>query len=265
MKIDNSSIIFKNSAFIKEQYKFHMLLKMFESKDNLFYSDEESYIIGRSNKGLPIWIWTIENISEEKVNEIKETLKIFLSNGINKITCKKELYDLLSKYFENTSNSSEMGFLICEQLNEVKNSEGYLDKPNYGDKMQLAKYWIEDCKESSNEIVSMTEALEEVDYWLDNDNFFVWRNNEGKAVSTVSIDIMNNQAKLTHVFTAKDERCKGYCTTIVHEITEKILKHHLVPILYTNNKVESNHVYNKVGYKNYGTLVNFIITCDEII
>ena len=268
MRIDSKSIIFKKDEFLKDQYKYHMLLKMFESNENYIVSDEENYIIGRSNKGLPVWIWTKDDISQSKILELEEALNEFLIDKENSITCKKELYDALVNNYPNTANYFEMGFLMCNKLNEVKKSEGYLDRPNYGDKMLLARYWIDERKESSNEIIIMTEALEEVDYWLDSDNFFVWRNPQGKVVATVSIDIMNNQAKLTHVYTAKDERCKGYCTTLVHEVTEKILKHNLVPVLYNNNKVASTHAYHKVGYEDCGNLINFTIKIekqDEII
>ena len=109
----------------------------------------------------------------------------------------------------------------------------------------------------------MTEALEEVEYWLDKDNFYVWRNTLGKAVATASYDIMNDQAKLTNVYTAKDERCKGYCTSLVSEITAMILKQNLIPLLYTNNKIASNHAYHKVGYEEKGSLISMTITIDK--
>ena len=265
MKINRDSKVFQKLIFLKEQYEFHLLLKMFWFKEHLFHSDEETYIIGRGSPGYPIWIWTKDNIEHQKVQDLEEDLQSFISHGVNNITCKKELYKFLANDYDNVSEYSEIGFLICKKLNEINKSNGYIDKPDYGDKMTLAKYWIEERKESTGEIVSMTDALQEADYWLEEENFYVWRNNTGKVVSTASFDVMYNQAKITNVYTAKEERNKGYCTSLVYEVSKLILENNLVPILYTNNKEASKHAYHKVGFEQSGSLVNFTITKDEII
>ena len=261
MKINRDSRIFQKLVFLKEQYEFHLLLKMFWFENHLFNSDEESYIIGRGSPGYPIWIWTKDNIEHQKVQDIEEDLQSYLKPGINNITCKKELYDYLVKDYDKVSEYSEMGFLICKNLNEVKKSDGYMDKPDYRDKMLLAKYWVEERKDDG-EIIQMTDALQEADYWINEENFYVWRNSTGKVVATASFDVMCNQAKITNVYTAKDERNKGYCTSLVSEVTRLILENNLVPILYTNNKEASKHAYSKVGFEQSGSLVNFTITKD---
>ena len=261
MQINRDSKIFQKLIFLKEQYKFHLLLKMFWYDEHLFHSDEETYIIGRGSPGYPIWIWTKDNINHSKVQDIEEDLQVFLKPGENNITCKKELYDYLVKGYDKISEYSEMDFLVCKKVNEVHKSVGYIDKPDYGDKMLLAKYWIEERKEA-NEIIQMTDALQMVDYWLDQENFYVWRNNTGKVVATASFDVMCNQAKITNVYTAKDERNKGYCTSLIYEIAKMILDNNLIPILYTNNIEASKHAYSKVGFELDGSLGNFTITID---
>lgn len=260
MVISRDSRIFQKLVFLKEQYEFHLLLKMFWFENHLFNSDEESYIIGRGSPGYPIWIWTIDNIEHQKVQDIEGDLQQYLKPGVNNITCKKELYPYLANDYDKVSEYTEMGFLICKKINEVQKSDGYIDKPDYGDKMTLAKYWIEEQKESTGEIIQMTDALQEAEYWLDEENFYVWRNSTGKVVATASFDVMCNQAKITNVYTAKDERNKGYCTSLIYEVTKLILDNNLVPILYTNNKEASKRAYHKVGFEQSGTLVNFTIT-----
>lgn len=260
MVISRDSRIFQKLVFLKEQYEFHLLLKMFWFENHLFNSDEESYIIGRGSPGYPIWIWTIDNIEHQKVQDIEGDLQQYLKPGVNNITCKKELYPYLANDYDKVSEYTEMGFLICKKINEVQKSDGYIDKPDYGDKMTLAKYWIEEQKESTGEIIQMTDALQEAEYWLDEENFYVWRNSTGKVVATASFDVMCNQAKITNVYTAKDERNKGYCTSLIYEVTKLILDNNLVPILYTNNKEASKRAYHKVGFEQSGSLVNFTIT-----
>jgi hypothetical protein len=51
-----------------------------------------------------------------------------------------------------------------------------------------------------------------VDKWLKDEKFYVWRNEQVKAVSLV---IYTTESHLFHVFTPKEEICKGYYTTLV--------------------------------------------------
>jgi hypothetical protein len=127
--------------------------------------------------------------------------------------------------------------------------------------MVIAKYWYDNCLElypSRN--MTFLEALQEMDEWLNDDKMFVWRNPDRKVVAMAKYSVINDQAKITHVFTPKEERHRGYCTSLVHEITKEILSCHLVPILYTDyNFEESNRTYKKIGYEDNGFLVNFNI------
>lgn len=246
----------ENSDFQKEKYKYNLLYKMLLSKDKLFYSNQE-YVLGRSSNKTPTWVWTKDNLSYEKVLEVEELLRKYYLSEETSLTCKKELYEYLKRDF-NVRDYFEMGFLVCHKLKDVKLSDGYMDRPNYSDKTLLAKYWQNSCKEQDNLDLTYEECLEEVSNWLNSDTFYVWRNKLGKVVSMANYSVVSNMAKVSHVYTPDEERCKGYCTSLVYELTKKLLEKGLVPLLYTNyNYKPSNHTYKKVGYESEGYLVNF--------
>lgn len=67
-----------------------------ESKTLQLYSDEENYVICRGAEGLPTWIWTRDNMDINLLPEIKQSMKLYLTDREkDKFTCKKELYNLL--------------------------------------------------------------------------------------------------------------------------------------------------------------------------
>ena len=152
-----------------------------------------------------------------------------------------------------------MGFLLCKKLNDVEKANGFIDHVKYSDKTLVAKYWQDNSKEMDyQEELTYEEALEEVSKWLDDEHYFVWRNNEGRAVSLGCYGTDNGLAKVSHVYTPLEERCKGYCQNLVYEVTKKLLEEGLTPVLYTDLHYEaSNHTYKKVGYEDRGYLVNF--------
>lgn len=252
--------LLQNPKFNKDKYKFHLFYKM-TGEDSLFLGDNMTFCLGRGKEGLPTWVWTEDNLSLEKVKEVEELLKLYyLESEENKFTCKKELYNYLKTDLEGLTDYFEMGFLQCEKLNHINLSTGHLDKPNYGDKTTLARFWQDNQKEMEGEDLSFAEALETANYFLDDDKFYVWRNSEGKAVSMGCYTVTANQAKVSHVFTEKSERGHGYCTSLVYSLTKKILEAGLVPLLYTNHNYEaSNRAYKKVGYEEKDVLVNFTV------
>ena len=262
-KIEPNNKIFENAEFQEDKYKFNLILKNLPSPELELYSDEKNYIICRGAKRLPTWIWTKDEFDTEKVEEIKELIEMYLTdNEKDKFTCKKELYDILKeKKFEilNLDDYFEMGFLLCKETKKPKNCDGVLSKPNENDKEILTKYWYDDNIEMNGvEPISLEKAKSDVEEFINDDKFYVLRNNEKKIVCMASYGITNEQAKINHVYTPVEERKKGYAANLIYLMTNDILEKGLVPLLYTDyNYIPSNKAYINAGYEDKGILINF--------
>lgn len=250
----------KITKYQNEKNKFYLLNLISRTEGNMLYSDLESYIIGRSKVGLPTWIWTIDGITTNQILMLKEDLELFLEDGENKFTTKKELYELIKKEYD-TSSYFEMGYLVCTNPIKPNNMKGIYTNPNYGDKMTLAKMWIDNEKEMEDINISQEEALETVEEWIKSNNFYVLKNNSGKIVCMAGYSRLDDTAKITHVYTPKEERGKGYCKSLIYQLTKRLLDEGLIPLLYTDYKYEaSNKAYKDIGYTDEGILINFNIS-----
>ena len=257
--LDKDLNLLEIKNFVKDKYKFHILFKIMQSEEWLIYTDHKNYIIARSALDYPVWIWTVDGISKDKIHEVLNLLEQYLDKDEVIITCKEELYHELSEIYD-IATYFELGFLTCKKLNSIKMALGYFDRPNYSDKITLATFWKDLCKEENNIEIPFTSALMEVDNWLNSDKFYVWRNGMGKVVSLASYSVLGEQAKISHVYTPIEERKKGYSKSLVYTLTEKILEQNLIPLLYTNyNYSISNEMYKKLGYESKGYLINFQI------
>lgn len=267
-KINPENKIFKSKEFQNDKYKFYIILKNLSSTELELYSDEENYLICRGSKQWPTWIWTKENFDKSKINEIENAIEMYLTdNEKDKFTCKKELYDLLlSRNFKylNREDYFEMGFLICYKTKKSKLCDGILSKPTEEDRKTLEKYWYDDNMEMNGiDPITMEQAKKDVDEFLKSNNFFVLRNQENKIVCMANYRIIENQAKLGHVYTPLEERKKGYAANLIYLITNELLDEGLVPLLYTDyNYIPSNKAYINAGYEDTGMLINF--SCSKI-
>ncbi len=248
--------IYKNPNYLKEKNKFIFLLK----QQSVSISDGENYIIGPQIKEYPIWIWSKDEIQEEQKEEIKKIIdEKCLQKKETLFVCKKALYDELEKNFQ-TTDYFEMGYLECNKLKNYQEAAGVFAKANYGDKILLAKLWQSFCEEAKQEKVDLKECLEEVAEWLKEDCFYVWKNYQGKVLAMASYRVEQDVAIISHVYTRKDERNKGYCTSLIYHLTKKLLSENLHPMLYTDYHYKpSNTSYKKVGYEEKGVLIRFKI------
>ena len=262
-RIDKNSSVFNLSEFVKDQYKFNIIFKNLDSPTLQLYSDEENYIICRGSTKWPTWIWTKDNFDINKIDEIEQLMRFYLTDEEKtKFTCKKELYDLLvERGFEelNLDDYFEMGFLICKETKKPKMCDGVLSIATENDKGILAKYWYEDNHEMNGvEPITIEQAKIDVDGFIQSGNFYVLRNAENKIVSMASFGITGNQAKLSHVYTPIEERGKGYAANLIYCMTNELLDRGYVPLLYTDyNYIPSNKAYINAGYEDTGILINF--------
>ena len=238
--------------------EFFMLKLIEDSNISLIKSDKKNYIIGRNDKKLPTWIWTKNNISKEKIKELLIDLDNYLTKEWNIFTTKKELYDILKEIYQ-TKDYIELAYLECKELKEIDLSTGFMDKVSISDKNIIIDYWKEYWQQLfPTKKFTEQDYNDEVDKLLRSNNFYVWRNNKGKVVCTVSYIILNDKVLINNVYTAPEERRKGYCKSLIYQLTKILLNNHLKPILYTDNyNIASNKVYKSIGYKKKKVLINF--------
>ena len=240
--------------FEKEKEKFYILHELFINNHPSIKTDNKSFVVGKESNN-KIWVWTKENIEEEKLIEVQKIIEEELSFNTLRVICKDEIYYYLQKSKDITIDSFKMGILICYELNEVEKAEGFIEKSNYGDKLPLARLCQESYHELSGQDIPMAEALTIAEAWIDDDNFYVWKLEDGKIVATAKFEQKKDIEIITQVFTLKEERGKGFCKSLIYEITKIIQSENRIPVLYTDYLNEiSNHIYEKLGYKDFGYL-----------
>ncbi|MBR1884156.1 MAG: GNAT family N-acetyltransferase [Clostridia bacterium] len=262
-QIDKDSKIFESEEYLKDKYKFYIILKNLQSPTLELYSDEKNYIICRGKIDLPIWIWTKDDFDKNVAEEIENTISTMLvEESKTKLTCKKELYDLLVKRKYNKLDLNdyfEMGFLICRKTKEPKKCDGVLSIPTLNDLDIIADYFYNDHLEMNGvDSITKDEARQKAIEYINSNKFYVLRNHNNKIVCMAGYNTVEEQAKINAVYTPKEERKKGYAANLIYLMSNDILSKGLIPLLYTDyNYVASNKAYKNAGYEDTGILINF--------
>ncbi len=263
MKIERDSKIFESPAYRKDENRFYNIKVNFPSEELILYSDEESYVIARGSEKYPTWIWTTDDITKEQMAEAAKTLAAgFLTLERNKVTAKRAFYEYLiaNKFpYLNADDYFEMGTLECHQLKEPRKCDGQMEKATLSDLKILAQYFYNSCLEMDGvDSITMERAFEKTKERFASGTSFLWRNREGKVVCQATYQITGKQAKITSVYTPKEDRRKAYATNLIHDMSKLLLDMGLTPLLYTDyNYPASNTAYINAGYEDTGVLINF--------
>ena len=270
-KIETNSEIFKSDFYQNDKFLFNIFQKKINDPNAHIMSDEENYIITNESEERAPWIYTKDGFDKSKLKEIEELIRMYLVKDKMTFTCKKELYDaLLEDKFEiiDQDDYFEMGFMRCDKLLEPKENDGWLDRVRPDEKALIASFIFTfentmDDSVSNFKNTSLVEAkqqcLERADEELNNENFYVLRNSNGKIVCMGHYQLAKDgTGKSGLIYTPDEERGKGYAAKLVYELTKKIIGAGYIPVLYTDqNYPNSNKAYANVGYVNQGTLINF--------
>mgnify|MGYP000821193751 FL=1 len=211
--------VFETEEYKRDKTKFFFVERNRNLDGAKVETDNMSYVLCQGKTNWSVWVWTLDNLSLNKLKELKEVLTSYLDNCEVHVTSRRQVYDYLVNtdypYLEQDSYF-EMGYLKCNKLLKPTKCEGYLDKVRVDEVDLLSEYVYLDRLELQLDVLNKEEAYNKAVNLLNDDNFYVWRNNNGKLVAYLNYVLVGNQAKLGNVYTAKEERRKGYCANLVY-------------------------------------------------
>ena len=257
MKINKKSVR-QLDDFLLEKDKYYLLLFITSLGFSFLYSDLESYLMGRIDNKLPIWIWCRDNLSDEKLLELYSDLDNLLVSGKNEITCSKYLYNkLIDRY--NISDYFEVGYLTCYEPIMPKDT-GDIFVADKDDRDSLFKYFKDNNRESDNFELSDQENYRELDGYISNHSLYLLKDSNNNILSMCAYTLLDNMAKLTRVYTPKEYRRNGYCEWLVYNITSGLIELGYKVMLYANhNYIPSMSAYKRIGYVEEDVLITFNI------
>ena len=250
--------IINSNDFKKDKYLFSLVSHNLEFDNCQIISDNNyAIIVGKPNK--EIWLWT-NSLDDYVIDKMIDGINDIIKESDYSFVCKQYLYNKLREKIDYISDTPFIyDNYVCKKIIEPRKVEGILLKPSIDDKEVIARFWKENCEHFDYDI-SYELCLKFVDSWINSDKFYVWKNN-GKIVSFLGYDIIDNTAEISHAYTDPNERGKGYMPYLIYKVTKIILANGLVPVLNTDYSYESsNNAYKKVGFQETELMYSFSTT-----
>lgn len=245
--MSNISNIFESSQFQRDLYKYNLFGDYLNKKQYTWETDNESYILFNFDNGSS-WLWTSDNISKEKVENI---VNVISDNG--ELILKKELLKYFYSNIDIISNE-EYGCYVCKTSKRpIKQVSGHCLKATNQDIEELADLWFLNCEENDpiNKFgMTKEKCIKFITNWIETEEFFVWKNDDSEITCFASYNNINNTSIIEHAYTKKSYRGQGYMANLIFNMTEIIMKENNIPVLQTDiNYAPSNKSYINVGFE----------------
>ena len=225
------------------------------------FTDGEEIIICHSEHPYPVWVWCGDSSNMENTAAIAECIKTYFPLTKYSVNIDLELMGRLAEiddYFAEYNTKMELLSYRLDEINEICHScDGRMELADPKDRDALAYIWRDMAKEMEGYDFPMETCYENVDLMIEDDQLFVWRNDDGEIVATTSRGQIGWFGKIAAVYTLPRHRRCGYAINLVHGVTRLILEDWLTPVLYTDGGYSaSNECYKKIGYRQVGRLIS---------
>lgn len=259
-----------SEPFIHEEVRFNLIHMIAGGEEAMLVRNEEgTFIAAQTNKDLPMWVWTHDDMAEvERRDLMKELLGWIEMTERVQINGKPEDMEVLKAVFQSAQNVTcemEMGLgsYHCPEVHMPELKRGTVRKATIDDQETVAKAiigFIEDAFHRQAEDDRM-EAAERV---INKGGLYLLVDGE-EFLSMASVSSKTRRhGRINMVFTPKDKRRNGYAGALVAHMAQDLLDEGFTPQLYTDlSNPSSNRCYQKVGFVSQGDLVEMVVRPNE--
>ena len=239
----------------RDPYTFAVLDRILREDCDLILADHRGLIMCHSEAPYPVWIWTPDECPEdlrEKAWKLAEEYRP-LSDGY-RINMKHDLAAFFMKKAEQTGRKARYRMQLfaydcpCPVAPDQA-ADGSLYRCTSEDLEEAADLMALFYPEIGEHVPPRERIVEKAREHIEKNEFFFWKDAEGKAVACCSYRLHRGLASLGSVFTRPEYRRKHYAQHLVYEVTRFVKELGYMPMLYTDADYQaSNACYEKIGY-----------------
>jgi predicted GNAT family acetyltransferase len=253
--------VLNQKPFLNYEVQFNIFHRIFEGKEVVALKTKDDNVIALHNPGNGMWIWINEVLEQLEINNIINALCHKLKNSnicgvAGQPEMVKRIAEEYSKLFGISCKiSMGMESYQCSEVITPQNVQGKLIKAEPCHVDTVAEYCAAFALDGHGEIVTKESQISSAVRLINSGNMVLWVvNNKVVSIANIAHRSMRH-ARINSVYTAVNQRKKGYASALMAELSSMLLIEGLIPMLYADVKnPDSNKVYKSIGYKSCGRI-----------
>lgn len=158
--------------------------------------------------------------------------------------------------------SARLRVFEARSIVNVTLAPGSLRPAEMEDHHLMARWIAEFSREASGEKSDPETAERNAERYISERNLYIWDHDGPVSIARQS-RAMKNGTHVTLVYTPLKLRNRGYATSIVHQLTKKLLagRYEFCSLFTNQANPTSNHIYQKIGYVPLGDMLVYNFDC----
>lgn len=248
----------------KDLIPFSMFYAIHNAKDPFIITNDLNIIMGQERTTSPLWIYIKNPLTQEQedslITIILERLKLnanlsmegyghYLAPILQRVAVLTQ-----STYQENLPKNAYM----CSSPVCPPELQGMMGKALASDLQTITVFCKDNWKDIGFGDITLEQAYNLALRKLTTTDLRLWKVNSKDTVAMAAIHRYGDIAITDSVFTARNQRGKGYGKALMYALTTSLLNEGITPVLYADRRNQKvNHVYKSIGYDCYGEITQY--------
>ena len=254
--------VFDNLMDEKSKVVYNLLFQIKNDPKAFMVTNDTSYIFAQDSRRTPNWIF----INKEPDDTTKEEL-IALISGMLKLNPLLRVNgdsQFIRPILETVSKRAgielkeeiNMAVYYCKNVTGIT-AKGHMIPPKEIHRERLKELISSMSLDNDGLLIDADDSEKYISSMIHSGSFALWEDEKIVSIAKVA-GKHDGFARINTVFTAQEERNKGYTTMLIGEISSKLISEGLTPIIYADLNVETKiDAYKAVGYEKAGYITQF--------
>ena len=247
--------------FAGHSVRFNLLYRISEGELATALQAEDGGAVALQTPGRTLWLWiNPERSAEYSGSVICGLVERLTDKAIPAMTAAPEHAVLFARaYSKMSGRAHKLHFRLmayhCPQVRFPSGVSGSIERAGECHAETVAELYFGFNQEIFGTHEDRDDMLEAALAMIRAGSLFLWNVN-GKTVSMAAIAHRTSRlARVNAVFTAAEQRKKGYASALVATVSQMALDEGLMPMLYADmSNPDSNKVYCSLGYISSGEI-----------
>ncbi|MFF2887285.1 GNAT family N-acetyltransferase [Paenibacillus sp. NPDC057967] len=250
-------------SFLRDEAAYQLFHAITQGDCAHRWKSKDGRVMFAQSTGYKGWLWLSQELTEkERAEGIAAICTLLEKDRLPGILSDPETADQFSHTYSAMSGMSSsiemrMEAYACPTVRPVENVAGQMRSADRQDARVIAEFLAGFSEDAYGYTVTAESQLPGAERLMDAGHLYLWIN-EGIPVSMANIAHRSpRHARINAVYTPREHRKQGFASALVGEITGKVWKEGLTPMLYADlSNPHSNGVYRSLGYREQGQITD---------
>ena len=249
---------------INEQDKivYNLLSQIKYDPSAFIVTNDTSYIFAQDSRRTPNWLFVNQAPDETTTEELTALISGMIKlNPLLRVNGSSSLIRPILETVANRLGISvkeelAMSVYYCKRVKEIA-PRGRMIEPKEMHRERLKDLISSMSLDSDGLIIGADDSEKYISSMVHSKSFVLWEDEMIVSMAKVA-NKSDGFARINTIFTALEERGKGYTSMLISEISAQLLSEGLTPIIYADSCITSKiRAFEAVGYEKAGEISQF--------